>query len=1085
VASHFDSVDPKVDFVAKEEEILKWWEDNDIPARYRALNDDKEKKFSFIDGPITANNAMGVHHAWGRTYKDLFLRFRNMQGYKQRFQNGFDGQGLWIEVEVEKEMGFKSKRDIEAFGVGKFVEECRKRVDRFAARISEQSKRLGYFMDWDNSYHTKSSENNYTIWHFLKTCADKGWIYKGRDVMPWCPRCGTGLSQHEIVTEGYQDITHDSPYLKFPLIDEGHEGENLLVWTTTPWTLAANVAAAVNPEYTYAKVEDRGSIIYFSKSLIESLKKDHVLTEDAKVIGEVKGSELVGLKYRGPFDELPAQAETIAQHRVLAWDEVGEDEGTGIVHTAPGAGAEDFKLGKENGLSPIAPLDQNGIYIEGFGEFTGKSASDVKDMVFDSLKEKGLLVRVNKYTHRYPVCWRCSTELVFRLVDEWFISMDEIRPKMEKSTKEMNWYPEFGKARELDWLKNMQDWMISKKRYYGLALPIYACDCGNFDVMGSQEELKERAVEGWDEFEASGASPHRPWIDGVKIACSDCGEIVERIADVGNAWLDAGIVPFSTIGYKSDPEYWKEWFPADWISESFPGQFRNWFYSLIVMAAVLEDSLPARNVFAYALMRDENGEDMHKSKGNAIWFEEAADKMGVDVMRWTYSRHNPASNLNFGYKTGDEVRRQFVIPLWNIYSFFTTYANLDDWTPDDCTIPWSFGFTPDGEKNSFENWKLSDAEGFSELDRWILSELNQLIAKMTDNLENWQLPYAAEAVEQFVDDLSNWYVRRSRRRFWKSEGDLDKNAAYSTLYTCLTTLSRFLAPFTPFIADMMYRNLVADRVADAPDSVHLTSWPKANTSLIDEDVMNQTRLAIRLASLGRSARAQSRLKVRQPLAEFVAEVRHDWEHFALAKIENVLKEELNVKSVRDASEMGGLLGFEIKPNLRILGPKYGKQIGEIRNAIASADANEIARASEAGEKISLNGFDLESDEVLIERVALDNYAVATDAGYAGAVLTEVSDELKAEGTAREVVRLVQNLRKTSGLEISDRINLWISCSDDVTGDLMGHSDYITEETLAENIELGAVLSDDAQGVAASDSIDLDDGSKVTVNLEKA
>jgi isoleucyl-tRNA synthetase len=706
-------------------------------------------------------------------------------------------------------------------------------------------------------------------------------------------------------------------------------------------------------------------------------------------------------------------------------------------------------------------------------------------MVFESLKEKELLVRVNKYTHRYPVCWRCSTELVFRLVDEWFINMDEIRPKMEKATKEMNWYPEFGKARELDWLKNMQDWMISKKRYYGLALPIYACDCGNFDVMGSQEELKERAVEGWDEFEASGASPHRPWIDGVKIACSDCGETIDRIADVGNAWLDAGIVPFSTIGYKSDPEYWKEWFPADWISESFPGQFRNWFYSLIVMAAVLEDSLPARNVFAYALMRDENGAEMHKSKGNAIWFEEAADKMGVDVMRWTYSRHNPASNLNFGYKTGDEVRRQFVIPLWNIYSFFTTYANLDNWTPHDCTIPSSFGFTSDGEKNAFENWEMSNTEGFSELDRWILSELNQLIAKMTDNLENWQLPYAAEAVEQFVEDLSNWYVRRSRRRFWKTEGDIDKNAAYSTLYTCLTTLSRLIAPMTPFIADMLYRNLVADRVADAPDSVHLTYWPKANTSLIDEDVMNQTRLAIRLASLGRSARAQSRLKVRQPLAEFVAEVRHDWEHFALAKIENVLKEELNVKSIRDAAEMGGLLGFEIKPNLRILGPKYGKEVGEIRNAIQAADANEIARASEAGEKISLEGFELESDEVLIERVALDNYAVATDAGYAGAVFTKVSDELKAEGTAREVVRLVQNLRKTSGLEISDRINLWILCPEAVTGALMTHTDYIAEETLAENIDLGAVLSDDAQGVASSDYIYLDDGSKVTVNLEKA
>ncbi len=1085
MASHFDSVDPKVDFVAKEEEILKWWDDNDIPARYRKLNDDKEKKYSFIDGPITANNAMGVHHAWGRTYKDLFLRFRNMQGYKQRFQNGFDGQGLWIEVEVEKEMGFKSKRDIEAFGVGKFVEECRKRVDRFAERISNQSQRLGYFMDWDNSYHTKSDENNYTIWHFLKTCADKGWIYKGRDVMPWCPRCGTGLSQHEIVTEGYQDITHDSPYLKFPLIDDGHEGENLLVWTTTPWTLAANVAAAVNPEYTYAKVEDRGSVIYFSKSLLESLKKDHVLTGEAKVLGEVKGSELVGLRYKAPFDELPAQDEVRDQHRVLSWDEVGEDEGTGIVHTAPGAGAEDFKLGNENGLTPIAPLDQNGIYKEGFGEFTGKSAADVKDMVFESLKEKDLLVRVNKYTHRYPVCWRCSTELVFRLVDEWFINMDEIRPKMQKATNEMNWYPEFGKARELDWLKNMQDWMISKKRYYGLALPIYACDCGNFDVIGSSEELKERAVEGWEEFEAAGASPHRPWIDGVKIACSDCGETVSRIEDVGNAWLDAGIVPFSTIGYKSDPEYWKEWFPADWISESFPGQFRNWFYSLIVMAAVLEDSMPAKNVFAYALMRDENGEEMHKSKGNAIWFEDAAEKMGVDVMRWTYSRHNPASNLNFGYKTGDEVRRQFIIPLWNIYSFFTTYANLDDWTPDDCVIPSSFGFTPDGEQNGFESWTMPEGEGFSELDRWILSELNQLTQKMTDNLESWQLPYAAGGVEQFVEDLSNWYVRRSRRRFWKTEGDKDKNAAYSTLYTCLTTLSRLLAPFTPFVADIMYRNLVAERIDDAPDSVHLTSWPKANASLVDEDVMNQTRLAIRLASLGRSARAQSRLKVRQPLGEFVAEVRHDWEHFALAKIENVLKEELNVKSVIDASEMGGLLGFEIKPNLRVLGPKYGKQIDEIRNAIQAADANEIARASEAGETISIGSFELEADEVLIERVALENYAVATDAGYAGAVLTVVSDELKAEGTAREVVRVIQNLRKSSGLEISDRINLWISCSDDVTGALMTHADYIAEETLADNVDIGAVLSDDAQGVAASESLDLDDGNKVTVNLEKA
>ena len=1085
MASHFEPVDPKVNFIAKEEEILKWWDENDIPARYRHLNDDKEKNFSFIDGPITANNAMGVHHAWGRTYKDLFLRFRNMQGYRQRFQNGFDGQGLWIEVEVEKEMGFKSKRNIEAFGIGKFVEECRKRVDRFAERISEQSKRLGYFMDWDNSYHTKSDENNYTIWHFLKTCAEKGWIYKGRDVMPWCPRCGTGLSQHEIVTEGYQEITHESPYLKFPLIDKNHEGENLLIWTTTPWTLAANVAAAVNPEYTYAKVEDHGTVMYLSKSLVTTLKKDHVLTEEAKVIGEVKGSDLVGLRYRGPFDELPAQSEAIAQHRVLAWDEVGEDEGTGIVHNAPGAGAEDFKLGNENDLTPIAPLDQNGIYKEGFGEFTGKSAANVKDMVFNSLKEKSLLIRVNKYTHRYPVCWRCGTELVFRLVDEWFISMDEIRPKMEKATNEMNWFPEFGKARELDWLKNMQDWMISKKRYYGLTLPIYECKCGNFDVIGSLEELKSRAVAGWDEFESSGASPHRPWVDEVKIVCSNCGNTIERIEDVGNAWLDAGIVPFSTIGYKKDHDYWRDWFPADWISESFPGQFRNWFYSLIVMAAVLEDSLPAKNVFTYALMRDENGEEMHKSKGNAIWFEEAAEKMGVDVMRWTFSRHNPASNLNFGYKTGDEVRRQFIIPLWNIYSFFTTYANLDNWTPSECVIPSELRFADESNPDAYTSWNMPKDEGFSELDRWILSELNQLISKMTENLESWQLPYAAEGVEQFVEDLSNWYVRRSRRRFWKTEGDKDKNAAYSTLYTCLTTLSRLLAPFAPFLAEMMYRNLVADRVDRSPASVHLTSWPKSNKSLIDEDAMNRGRLAIRLASLGRSARAQSRLKVRQPLSEFVAEVRHDWEHFALVEIEPILKEELNVKTVRNAAEIGGLMGFNIKPNLRLLGPKYGKRIGEIRAALEMADATEIAKSCEANETISIGEFKLEPDEVIVERVALENYAVATDAGYAGAVLTIISDELKAEGTAREIVRVIQNLRKSSGLEISDRINLWIMCPQEITESLQPHSSYMSTETLAETLELGAMLSDDALGGSAMEIINIDDHTKITVTLEKA
>ncbi|MEX0761131.1 MAG: isoleucine--tRNA ligase [Dehalococcoidia bacterium] len=1047
-AGAFEAVPAKVDFVANEERTLKWWYDSGVVDRYLHRNDNSEKRFSFIDGPITANNPMGVHHAWGRTYKDLFLRFRNMQGYRQRFQNGFDGQGLWVEVEVEKEKGFKSKRDIETYGVDRFVEDCKARVMKFADTITEQSKRMGYFMDWDDSYHTMSDENNYTIWQFLKVCHDNGWLYEGTDVMPWCPRCGTGLSQHEIVTEGYQEIVHPGLFVKFPLLDR--PGESLLVWTTTPWTLAANVAAAVHPEHTYLKVRNGDDVLYVGRQRISVLKGDH------EVLEEVPGSQLVGLRYRGPFDEIPAQAEARDAHRVLAWEDVGEEEGTGIVHIAPGAGAEDFKLGQANGLPVIAPLDESGIYKTGFGYLDGKPVSEVNDLIFDDLKSKNVFYRVEKYRHRYPVCWRCGTELVFRLVSEWFISMDELRPRMIEATKKIRWVPGFGLDRELDWLRNMHDWMISKKRYWGLALPIFKCDdCGTVDVMGSETELEERAVEGWDEF--SGHSPHRPWIDSVKIACEKCGGKVSRITDVGNPWLDAGIVPFSTIKYRHDKEYWKEWYPADWISESFPGQFRNWFYSLIAMSAALENREPTRAVFSYALMRDEKGEDMHKSKGNAIWFEDGAARMGVDVMRWQFSRHNPALNLNFGYGPGDEVRRQFLIPLWNVYSFFVTYANLDGWTPDRAGEP--------GER--------------SELDRWLLSELNQLTGRVTEYLENWRPEAASQAIEEFVDGLSNWYVRRSRRRFWKSEDDGDKQAAYNTLYTALTTLSRLLAPFIPFVTEEMYQNLVARPVAGTADSVHLTDWPQSDESLIDAELSERTRLAMRLASLGRSARSSSRLKVRQPLAELLVEVRFDRERKYLQTIAPQLLEELNVKAVRDAAEIGGLQAFTIKPNLPKLGPKYGRDLQKIREALAALDAAEVARAVESGSPVTAGEFELEPDEVLVERVAPEGYAVAADAGYAAAVSTTVSDELRAEGMAREVVHLVQNLRKSAGLEISDRISLYVDAPETVSGALGAHEEYVRQETLAERLE----FSVSPEG-AAAETHELD-GDKVTVALEKA
>ena len=1023
-SDRFEPVNSRVDFVAMEHDTLRWWNENDINARYRAKNEKSTKRFSFIDGPITANGPMGVHHAWGRTYKDLFLRFRNMQGYRQRFQNGFDGQGLWVEVEVEKELGFKSKHDIEDYGIDKFVEECKARVIRYADIISEQSKRLAMWMDWDDSYHTMSDENNYTIWGFLKRCHERGWIYEGRDSMPWCPRCGTGLSQHEIVTEGYREITHNSVYLKFPLLgpeNEEHENESLLLWTTTPWTLAANVAVAVHPEHTYVKVRNGGEILYLGKELLK------VLNGDYEVLEELPGSQLAGLRYRGPFDELPAQSEAREVHRVLEWGDVADDEGTGMVHIAPGAGAEDFQLGKEHDLPFIAPLTEDGDYIDGFDWLSGRNVADVNDDIFKSLEEKGVLYSVVPYTHRYPVCWRCNTELVFRLVDEWFIAMDDLRQPMKDATNRMKWEPSFGRARELEWLDNMHDWMISKKRYWGLALPIYKCEgCGNVEVMGSETELKERAVEGWDEFE--GHSPHRPWIDAVKIACSDCGGTVSRIPDVGNPWLDAGIVAFSTLKYRSDKDYWNDWYPADWISESFPGQFRNWFYSLIAMSVALENKEPARAVFSYALMRDETGEEMHKSRGNAIWFEEAADKMGVDTMRWLYSRHNPSSNINFGYGPGDEVRRRFLIPLWNVYSFFVTYANLDDWDPA-----------------SLEPGKPS------ELDRWLLSELNGLVAQVTEYFESWRPMEAMHAIEEFIDGLSNWYVRRSRRRFWRSESDADKQAAYATLHTALTTLSRLLAPVTPFLSEAMYRNLVARVDGAAPDSVHLTDWPVVDESAIDEDLSDSVNLARRLASLGRSARASARIKVRQPLAELLVDLRTDREREFLPLIADQLKEELNVKAVRDARGQGGLLIIAVKPNLPVLGPKYGRDLPKIRQALEDADPAALAAASERGDQILLGEFTLEPDEILVEQVGLKGYAVSVEAGYAAGVRTELTPELEAEGMVRELVHQVQNLRKSAGFEISDRIELYVAGPDGLTAPLRTHEAYVRTETLADAV----------------------------------
>ncbi|MEX2246209.1 MAG: isoleucine--tRNA ligase [Dehalococcoidia bacterium] len=1048
-------VSTRPDFVAMERETLAWWRERDMIGRYLRRNEASERQWSFIDGPITANNPMAVHHAWGRTYKDVYQRFHTMLGEKQRYQNGFDCQGLWIEVEVEKEHGFASKKDILGYGVDKFVQECKDRVQRFAAQITEQSIRLGYWCDWDNSYFTNSDENNYTIWLFLKRCWERGWVYKGHDVMPWCPRCATGISEHEIVTEGYKELTHASVYVKFPI--EGRPGESLLVWTTTPWTLAGNVAAAVHPELTYVKVQQGDDVLYVSKGAAKA-----ALSGAYETLAELKGAELVGLAYRGPFDELDAQRGV--EHSVVAWGEVSEEEGTGIVHIAAGCGKEDFALSKEHGLAVIAPTDEEGVYVEGFGFLTGNYVSDdaTRAAIFDSLREKGVLYRTHDYAHRYPVCWRCGTELIFRLVDEWFISMDELRHQIAEVTRQIRWIPEFGLARELDWLKNMDDWMISKKRYYGLALPIYECGgCGAFEVIGSEAELRERAIEGWEIF--AGHSPHKPFIDAVKIACRSCGEAVSRIPDVGNPWLDAGIVPFSTLHYRDDAShrdgsYWEQWYPADFITESFPGQFRNWFYSLLTMATVLEDRPSFKAVLGHALVRDEHGEEMHKSKGNAIWFDEAADRMGADVMRWMFMRHNPSHNVNFGYGSADEIRRGMFLTLWNTYAFFVTYARIDGWAP---------GGAP--------------ASQAAEIDRWVLSELHQLVAGVTDRLADFDAAGATKLIEAFVEDLSNWYVRRSRRRFWKSEDDADKGAAYATLYECLVTLARLMSPLVPFLCEAIYQNLVRSHDGSAAESVHLCDWPQADATKIDRALMDDTRLVMRVASLGRAARAKAQVRVRQPLAELFVKLPSRGEEEAIERLAPQVLDELNVKALRVVRDESDFLRFDVKPNLKLLGQKYGRDVQEIAKALASMpDGDRAALVAEvqAGRSVEVAGKTLAPEELLVTAHEREGFASAEDGGVVAIVSTELTAELEQEGLAREVVHRIQNLRKDAGFEIADRIRTHFSGDEGLRTAMEGYGDYVRQETLSVELVEGEAPAG-AHGEAASI-----DGREVTLAVAR-
>jgi isoleucyl-tRNA synthetase len=1011
----FQRLPPVPDHAALEQDVLSFWDEEGVFERLRQRNVDGPT-WSFIDGPITANKRMGVHHMWGRTLKDVFQRYKGMRGFRQRYQNGYDCQGLWVEVGVERELGLNSKREIEEYGLAEFARKCREKVAWSAGVITDQSKRLGMWMDWGNDYFTFSDTNIEYIWRFLKVVHEEGWLYQGHRSTEWCPRCGTSMSQHELAGH-YFEKTDPSLFVRFRLVDQ--PGESLVVWTTTPWTLPANVAAAVRPEADYGMLEN-GDWVAVARYPEETFER------------VVKGADLVGLEYVGPFDHLPAP-ESVS-HRVIPWDEVALDTGSGIVHIAPGCGAEDFELSREHDLDVLAPVDEAGRFYDAYGWLHGLSTAEAADQIVGDLDERGLLVQTGSIEHSYPFCWRCETPLIFRLSDDWFIAVDGVREKLRSANRDVTWVLDYFGKRMDDWLRNMGDWNISRKRYFGLPLPFYPCACGHVTVIGSVADLRAKATAGLEQL----AELHRPWIDEVTIRCDTCGEEgVRRVSEVGDVWLDAGIVPFSTLGWQNDawvesgngtgaargltsadlPDhaYWQRWFPADWVSE-MREQIRLWFHSIAFMSMVLVDRLPYRSVLSYEKLLDETGREMHGSLGNAVDADDAFERMGADVMRWMYCAQPPNQNLRFGYGPAEEVKRK-LLTLWNSASFFVTYASIE-------------GFEP---RIGDLDGSLEDA-GLRPLDRWLLARAQAFVSEAQEAYEGFLTVGVIRAFEAFVDDLSNWYIRRSRRRFWE---DADA-AAFRTLWVALVQALRVIGPIMPFLSEHLWRNLAA-AAPGAPGSVFLAGWPEPIDVLRDDALLDEVAQVRHVVELGRRARDDVGLRLRQPLRE--AYVRGA--PLACSHADEI-EDELRLK--RLVFDEGPVARVSLRPNLPVLGPKLGSRLRDVRAALERGEFEQLDDGS-----VIAAGIALGPDEVLRgERVELEGWAIAEEDGVSVALRTDIDEELELEGRALDVIHRIQRLRRDAGLEITDRIE--IRYDGDLEEVFAVHGERIARETLAVRVE---------------------------------
>jgi isoleucyl-tRNA synthetase len=988
-----------------------------------------------------------------RAFKDIFPRYKTMRGYHVSRRGGWDTHGLPVEIEVEKKLGFTNKQQIEDYGIGKFNDLCRESAFTYIQEWEKLTDRIGYWVDLTNAYITYTNEYIESVWWILKSFWEKNLLYQGYKVVPYCPRCGTPLSDHE-VAQGYRDTSDPSVFVRMPLVDT--PGTSLLVWTTTPWTLPANVAVAAGAEIDYVTVErqmEDGSKeeLILAESLVERV----FAGETVKVMNRFKGKRLQGLRYQPLFTFLPAEKKA---HYVVLGEFVTTEDGTGLVHIAPAFGADDMQVALEHDLPILNTVAQDGTFISQVNPWAGIFVKDADPQITQNLRNRGLLFREGTYLHTYPFCWRCDTPLLYYARPTWYIRTSQYKERMVKLNEEINWYPEhIRKGRFGNWLENNVDWALGRERYWGTPLPVWQCEtCHQQECIGSIAELSERAGRN-----LANANLHRPDVDKIHFACSACGGNMRRVPELIDVWFDSGSMPVSQWHYPfENVEAFKNQFPADFICEAVD-QTRGWFYSLHAISTLLFDEKCFKNVICLGLILDGEGQKMSKSRKNVIAPWSVIEKHGADAMRWyLYTASPPGQERRFSADLVGEVLRNFTLTLWNTYSFFVTYANLDKWSP----VP--------GEKVAY-----------SALDKWMRSRLHALIRDVTTALENYDVLGATRPVQIFVEQLSNWYLRRSRRRFWKSESDADKNAAYSTLYECLTALSKLLAPTMPFIADELYLNLVGSVDKKAWESVHLAPWPEFDSETINEKLNDEMELVMKLTSLGHAARNKANRKVRQPLAEVAFSVGSQEEERIVKRNAELLADELNVKKVRTLNAAGEAVSYTLNPLPKQLGQKYGSLYPEIRKKVLALDVEASALKLLAGESLRIeaggNVLDILPEEVEVRLQAKEGYSVASEGAYLAALVTELTPDLISEGLAREFVRRVQDLRKTADLDIADRIQLFYRATPLLAQAVETYRDYIMMETLAVAFQNGGAPE------GAFTVTDEFDQEKVTIHIIKA